>query len=152
GAERAIAWDLGPEGWVTLNSDRSVDLTRRKAAASGLLRDEAGRCLFAFTMNLGSCSITRAESRGALEGLHRCWEAGFRNIILQLDSMAALSLLLCEAEVEHQHAMEILTFNELRSRNWTINVKHTYREGNHAADYVASYGYPRGVTRFYLGL
>ncbi|CAN1335133.1 hypothetical protein LINPERPRIM_LOCUS36647, partial [Linum perenne] len=32
-------------------------------------------------------------------------------------------------------------FQELRSRDWSLVIKHTYREGNRAADYLASIGY-----------
>ncbi|CAN1797106.1 Putative ribonuclease H protein At1g65750, partial [Linum perenne] len=58
--EADIAWDSGPNGWVTLNSDGSVDASRSGATAGGLVRDNQGRCMLAYTMNLGRCSITRA--------------------------------------------------------------------------------------------
>ncbi|CAN1156272.1 hypothetical protein LINPERHAP1_LOCUS8824 [Linum perenne] len=65
-------------------------------------------------MNLGACSITRAEMRGAIEGLKIAWEAGFRKIILQMDSMAAISLLSNGDETRHQDGMETAEFQELR--------------------------------------
>ncbi|CAN1191313.1 Putative ribonuclease H protein At1g65750 [Linum perenne] len=63
-----VAWDPGPIGWVTCNSDGSVDMGQKKAAVGGL------------------------------------------------------------------------------SRDWEVVVRHTYREGNRAADFLASigYGYPFG--------
>ncbi|CAN1157782.1 hypothetical protein LINPERHAP2_LOCUS21749 [Linum perenne] len=48
-------------GWITVNYDGSVLGVGGKAAARGLLIDNNGRCLHAYAMNLGSCSITRAE-------------------------------------------------------------------------------------------
>ncbi|CAN1146008.1 Putative ribonuclease H protein At1g65750 [Linum perenne] len=57
-----VAWHAGRTGWVTLNSDDSVN--RGKAAAGGILRDSNGKGLLAYTMNLGICSITKAEIRG----------------------------------------------------------------------------------------
>ncbi|CAN1759813.1 Putative ribonuclease H protein At1g65750 [Linum perenne] len=141
-----IAWDPGPPGWVTLNTDGSADSDRHRATAGGLLRDDLGKCLLAFTMNLGNCSITRAEMRGAIEGLHRAWGAGYRKVLLQLDSKAAISLLTGTGDTSHQHGLEVLQFRELCNRDWIIRTKHTYREGNHAADLLASlgYGYPLG--------
>ncbi|CAN1176559.1 Putative ribonuclease H protein At1g65750 [Linum perenne] len=141
-----IAWDPGPIGWVTVNTDGSVNPQTRKAAAGGLLRDADGRCLHAFTMNLGVCSITRAELRGAIRGLEIAWDNGFRHVELQIDSMAVVALLNSQAATDHQHGMEIIQFRELRDRDWVLRVKHTYREGNHAADHLASrgYGYPFG--------
>ncbi|CAN1830977.1 Putative ribonuclease H protein At1g65750 [Linum perenne] len=141
GRETEISWDPGPPGWVTLNTDGSVIPSRAAATAGGLLRDEMGRCLLAYTVNLGNCSITRAELRGAIEGLKRTWDAGFRRVVLLLDSKAAISLLNGSQGTAHQHGMEVLQFRELLDRDWTIQIKHTYREGNHAADFLASIGY-----------
>ncbi|CAN1136188.1 Putative ribonuclease H protein At1g65750 [Linum perenne] len=141
-----IVWDPGPPGWVTLSTDSSVGSNRQGATAGGLLRDDLGRCLLAFTINLGNCSITRAELTGAIEGLHQAWRAGYRRVLLQLDSKSAISLLTKTRDTSHQHGMEVLQFRELSDRDWVIKTKHTYREGNHAADLLASlgYGYPLG--------
>ncbi|CAN1732084.1 hypothetical protein LINPERHAP1_LOCUS1467 [Linum perenne] len=38
----------------------------------------------------------------------------------------------------HQHELEVLDVRELRSQDWTILVRHIYREGNHAVDHPAS--------------
>ncbi|CAN1164087.1 Putative ribonuclease H protein At1g65750, partial [Linum perenne] len=144
--EAEIAWDPGPVGWVTLNSDGSVDSSRAEATAGGLVRDNQGRCILAYTMNLGRCSITRAEMRGAIEGLNRTWEAGYRRVVLQMDSSTAISLLTSVGDTSHQHGMEVLQFRELCRKDWLIQIKHTYREGNHAADFLAiiGYNYPYG--------
>ncbi|CAN1167457.1 Putative ribonuclease H protein At1g65750 [Linum perenne] len=44
-------------------------------------------------MNLGKCSIARAELRGAVSSLQLAWERGYRKIQLQLDSQCAVQLL-----------------------------------------------------------
>ncbi|CAN1265847.1 Putative ribonuclease H protein At1g65750 [Linum perenne] len=136
-----VAWTPGPPEWITLNTDGSFDARRGRAAAGGLAPDSYGRGRFAYTMNLGSCSITRAEMRGATEGLQRAWDAGYRRVVLQLDSQAAITLLTSDEGLYNQHGLEIETFRELRGRDWMVVTKHIYREGNHAADYLASIGY-----------
>ncbi|CAN1800851.1 Putative ribonuclease H protein At1g65750 [Linum perenne] len=95
-------------------------------------------------MNIGACSITRAEMRGAIEGLHRVWEAGHRNVVLRMDSRTAITLLMDGDISTNQHAMETLQFQELMGRDWNLRIEHTYREGNQAADFLAGigYGYP----------
>ncbi|CAN1187226.1 Putative ribonuclease H protein At1g65750 [Linum perenne] len=92
-------------------------------------------------MNLGSCSMTRAEMRGAIEGLRRTWDAGYRKVILRVDSLTAISLLLNKADTLHQHGMKTTQFQELVDKDWTVQLKHTFREGNHVADYLTSIGY-----------
>ncbi|CAN1807882.1 Putative ribonuclease H protein At1g65750 [Linum perenne] len=136
-----LAWDPGPIGWMVLNTDGSVNLNRKRATAGGLLRDADGRYSLAYTMNLGNCSITRAEMRGALRGLELAWDAGYRKLIVCLDSMAAVQLLTKSGEPNHQHGMETLRFRELINRNWEVIIEHTYRERNCTADYLASLGY-----------
>ncbi|CAN1179533.1 hypothetical protein LINPERHAP1_LOCUS37949 [Linum perenne] len=66
----SIAWDPGPPDWLVLNTDGSVITSSGTAAAGGLVRDEWGRCLLAFSSKVGSCSITRAELRGIATGLN----------------------------------------------------------------------------------
>ncbi|CAN1768423.1 Putative ribonuclease H protein At1g65750 [Linum perenne] len=82
-------------------------------------------------MNLGRCSVTRAELRGAIHGLELVWSMGFRSVELQLDSKAAIDLLLATGEPRHQHV---------------------YREGNKVADFLASRGHdlPFGSHTFPL--
>ncbi|CAN1149848.1 hypothetical protein LINPERPRIM_LOCUS18529, partial [Linum perenne] len=55
---------------ITLRLIGSVDYRAGKATTGGLTSGRAnGRCLLAYFMNLGACSITRAEMRGVIEGL-----------------------------------------------------------------------------------
>ncbi|CAL1403678.1 unnamed protein product [Linum trigynum] len=67
--EELISWKPPPAEWVTLNTDGFVLPNSGHATAGGLIRDHLGRYFAAFAMNLGVCSITRAELRGAVEGL-----------------------------------------------------------------------------------
>ncbi|CAN0906735.1 Putative ribonuclease H protein At1g65750 [Linum grandiflorum] len=59
-----IGWRPGDEGWFTLSTDGSLRSHQRDAAAGGLIRDDKGSFVKAFTMNMSCCSITRAEMRG----------------------------------------------------------------------------------------
>ncbi|CAN1829647.1 Putative ribonuclease H protein At1g65750 [Linum perenne] len=141
-----VRWEPGPEGWMVLNSDGSVNQQTGRAAAGGVVRDSEGRCLLAYSMNLGCCSITRAEIRGAIEGLVRVWDAGFRKVVLRMDSRAAISILTSSDDSAHQYTMEKMEFRDLSRRDWSLKVEHTFREGNRSADFLASlgYGYPFG--------
>ncbi|CAN1166059.1 Putative ribonuclease H protein At1g65750 [Linum perenne] len=137
-----ISWVAGPAGWITLNSDGSVQGQQGKAAAGGLLRDNNGTCVLAYTMNLGTCSITRAEIRGALEGIRRAWDAGYRRLEVQIDSQAVVALLsVTSSRITHSHALEVLEFQEWMTRDWEVKISHVYREANHAADHIASRGH-----------
>ncbi|CAN1744711.1 Putative ribonuclease H protein At1g65750 [Linum perenne] len=117
-----------------------------KAAAGGLLRDINSNCILAYTMSLGICSITRAEIRGALEGVRWAWEAGHRKLEVQIDSQAVVAILSdTNLQITHSHALEVLEFQEWLKRDWEVKLSHVYREANHAADHLASRGHT--VTR-----
>ncbi|CAN1163374.1 Putative ribonuclease H protein At1g65750 [Linum perenne] len=122
------------------------------AAAGGVLRNWEGRVVDAFTINLGICSITRAELTGAVKGLERAWELGVRELTVQLDSICAVRLLSDLANTDHQHACIVERFRALMSRSWRVRVIHIYRECNFLADYLASKGHeaPLGLHPFNL--
>ncbi|CAN1154137.1 Putative ribonuclease H protein At1g65750, partial [Linum perenne] len=133
-----ISWEPASPEWVTLNSNGSVLSEFGQAAAGGLIRDYQGRCLAAFTINLGKCSITRAELRGVVSGLQLAWERGYRKIQLQLDSQCVVQLLQGEGLDDHAHAATISTATELLRRDWEVHIIHVYRESNHASDFLAN--------------
>ncbi|CAN1314879.1 Putative ribonuclease H protein At1g65750 [Linum perenne] len=142
-----VPWQAGELGWITVNSDGSVRGDRGRAAAGGLLRDMEGNCLRAYAVNLGVCSITRAEIRGALEGIRRAWMEGFRKVEVQMDSQAAMAILLdSRPSIDHHHALEVFEFRDWMNKDWELWLKHIYREANQAADYLANFGHslPRG--------
>ncbi|CAN1732103.1 Putative ribonuclease H protein At1g65750 [Linum perenne] len=119
---------------MVLNTDESVISPSGAAAAGGLVRDELGRCCLAFSSNVGYCSITRAELRDIATSLKLAWEAGFKKIVVQADSSAAISLINAEGHPSHQHA-------ELMLRECEVVIYHVYREGNHSADFLANLGH-----------
>ncbi|CAI0545960.1 unnamed protein product [Linum tenue] len=105
------------------------------------MRDHTGRCLAAYAINLGSCSITCAELRGAVEGLQLAWDTGFRCIRVELDSLCAVQLLRSLDSPDHQQAAIIQRFRELLTHQWEVVVSHIFREGNKCANHLASRGH-----------
>ncbi|CAN1792333.1 Putative ribonuclease H protein At1g65750 [Linum perenne] len=140
-----IVWDPGPDGWVTLNTDGSVNHSTGSATAGGLLRNHLGHCSAAFSANLGKCSITRAELRGIFHGLDIAWREGHKQVRVQPDSQTAVSLILADDAPLRHHASEVLAIRELLQRNWKTEIHHIYREANGAADFLASKGYSLGL-------
>ncbi|CAI0443595.1 unnamed protein product [Linum tenue] len=89
-----VAWDPPPpQGWVCVNTGGSVKQPGSIAAGGGVIWDWTGKCKGAFVVNLGRCTITRAEIMAAIRGLQIAWRAGFRKVHLQLDSMTTITIL-----------------------------------------------------------
>ncbi|CAN1180887.1 Putative ribonuclease H protein At1g65750 [Linum perenne] len=142
-----VAWEPGEAGWVVLNTDGSVIPGNSMAAAGGLIRTNDGRGLLAYCVNLGKCSIMRAELRGVIEGLRLAWNHGYRKVAVRVDSRAILSLVNGVANPSHLHAREATDIREFFKRDWEVTITHVYREGNVAADFLANLGhkYPHGL-------
>ncbi|CAI0449362.1 unnamed protein product [Linum tenue] len=138
--EVEISWKPPPLEWVTLNSDSPVIPESDHATAGGLIRDHTGCCLAAFASNLEICSITRAELRGAVEGLQLAWERGYCRVRVELDFQCVVQLLHSQS-TDHHHAVVIERFQELCTRDWEVLCYHIYREGNTCTDFLASRGH-----------
>ncbi|CAN1772377.1 Putative ribonuclease H protein At1g65750, partial [Linum perenne] len=123
-----------------LNTNGSRHIHSGSTAIGGLIRDDGGRFVCAFSANIGDCSITRAELCAIIQGLKLAWSIGIRRIIVQSDSLTAITLL-HRAAVDNQHVILISEFLELKSRNWVIRLEHVYREANCGADYLANFGH-----------
>ncbi|CAI0392409.1 unnamed protein product [Linum tenue] len=135
-----IGWSLPPAGWCSVNTDGSVILASQSSTAGGVVRDDQGRFLGAFTMNLGGGSITRAELMGMLQGLKRAWELDVKKVVLLTDSKAAIELL-DSAASSHPHYRLVVQVRQMIQREWEVRVEHTFREGNVVADFLASTGH-----------
>ncbi|CAI0470655.1 unnamed protein product [Linum tenue] len=131
-------------------TDGSVLSPSGKAAAGGLLRDHLGRCKEAFVCNLGTCSITSAELKGAVTGLKIARERGYRRVHLNLDSATAISIIMNNTEDDHRHGIIAKEFNFLLCLYWDVKVSYVYREANFAADFLAARGHlvDFGTPRF----
>ncbi|CAI0401398.1 unnamed protein product [Linum tenue] len=110
------------------------------AAIGGVIRDHLGRCLAAFTGNLGACTITLAEIKGVTEGLRIAWDQGYRKVMVGLDSTAALQLL-----EDQRYYKLIQQFRRLIDRDWEVRLSHVYRECNKVADFLASRGHDHSL-------
>ncbi|CAN1174509.1 Putative ribonuclease H protein At1g65750 [Linum perenne] len=61
-----------------------------------------------------------------------------------------LALVKNDESPSHQHTLEVLDIQDLLRHDWEVEIRHVYREGNRAADYLADMGFrfPLGVHSF----
>ncbi|CAN1278832.1 hypothetical protein LINPERPRIM_LOCUS16761 [Linum perenne] len=57
----------------------------------GVIKDLDGNVLVTYSINLASCSITKAEIRGNVEGLKIAWSLGVRKVALHMNSTALVN-------------------------------------------------------------
>ncbi|XP_042969187.1 uncharacterized protein LOC122301897 [Carya illinoinensis] len=110
------------------------------SGAGGLLRDDAGNMVFAFSVDLGAGSNNAAELRAIIYGLKICQEQRINRVELETNSQLVIKWISgakCRVwylEDFWEEAVKI--FNECGH-----TIKHTsFREGNAPADYLAKLG------------
>jgi ribonuclease HI len=135
-----VAWSCPNEGTVCLNVDGSMMGQIPATGFGGLLRNNFGTFLKGFYGTASRPSVLYAEIIAILHGLELCWNNGFRNILCYSDSLQAVSLLKNGVSPHHQFANEIQRIRHLLSKDWTVAIDHTFREGNACADILAKMG------------
>ncbi|XVF15275.1 hypothetical protein REPUB_Repub09cG0137100 [Reevesia pubescens] len=137
--EKYISWTKPPADYVKMNVDGSVKGSSCIAAAGGVLRDDSGSFLCAFTYKIGISSILNAELWAILIGLHISWEKGYRNIHLESDSLSAIKKLNEQPNAFDSNLHIIKAIKVLQQREWSCMIDHIYREANSCADWMASH-------------
>ena len=102
-------------------------------------------------MNLGAYSITLAEIWGAYWGLCIGMLTGFRNVVLELDSICVYHFISQGVKRSHMHASIVNAVRSfLEECDGNIENSHLYREANSCADGMAkqAHNLPLGVSFF----
>ncbi|KAF7809001.1 putative ribonuclease H protein At1g65750 family [Senna tora] len=109
----------------------------RIAVCGGVPHDASGNFLFSFCHRIGSCDILWAELRGILDGLELLWNKGFRKVVIECDSEAALELVVSGIAENHPCSSLVHQIRSLINRNWDLDLVHPFGEANKAADHMA---------------
>ncbi|XP_061338024.1 uncharacterized protein LOC133284905 [Gastrolobium bilobum] len=133
-----VSWTFPEEGFVKVNTDGASRGNPGMAACGGVIRSS--------------------------QGLERAWGNGYRKIILESDSLLAITVLTKSgaAVCEVQLVSRIRTW---LGRDWHVQLHHNFREGNSCADWLANFILdsfeqakqsffshpPLGVQHLYLG-
>lgn len=72
-SERFIRWEYPREGWVRLNTDGASKGNPGFAGAGGLIRSHKGEVHEIFSLNCGTCTVTKAELLAVMRGLAIAW-------------------------------------------------------------------------------
>lgn len=131
-----IAWEKPPDSWVKINVDGAAQGNPGNAGMGGLIRDASGCWLEGFSVFLGISSNIVAELWAILKGLQLAWDRGYKQVILESDSKAGLSLI-ADAEVVSTHFNLVKQIRDMMHRNWECELKHIWREANNCADWLA---------------
>ncbi|KAG6702808.1 hypothetical protein I3842_07G054300 [Carya illinoinensis] len=83
---RVVRWTRPRQGWVKLNIDGSSLGNLGHSGAGGVIRDDNGRLIVAYSVSLGHGTNNFAEFQSLLEGVRRCHTLGFSRVQIETDS------------------------------------------------------------------
>ncbi|MCI11085.1 ribonuclease H protein [Trifolium medium] len=90
---RQVRWHPPPEGFIKMNVDESSIGNPGNAGFRGLLRNDRGNWIHGFSGSCGRASNLLTELSAIWSGLQLAWDLGYRSIVLESDSQAALDLI-----------------------------------------------------------
>ncbi|KAJ1379445.1 Ribonuclease H domain [Sesbania bispinosa] len=139
--KKTVIWSHPLEGFIKLNTDGSRSSSSQRLGFGGVIRNDSGDWIIGFSGNGGTGYILKAELLAIFHGLSLSWDRGYRKIICESDSLEAAKLIgSATMSSFHEHAILLANIIALLQRDWTVYVKHTYREANFAADFFAKLG------------
>ncbi|KAL4280844.1 hypothetical protein GQ457_03G019340 [Hibiscus cannabinus] len=130
------SWCPPEDGWVKLNTDGTRSSIDGRAACGGVLRDHTGTWIRGFTRFVGRCSVVEAELWGIGTGMALAWELGYRQLVIETDSVDALRLIEQRSKGGGPFTL-VHRIHVLRVLDWRLVFSKIGRDSNDVADRLA---------------
>lgn len=132
-----VVWRKPLSASVKLNTDGSL-LQDGRGGSGGVLQDEGGRVIFAFSESYNNVSVLYAEFHAMLIGVEMCWSRGLSSVQVESDSMILVQILLGKVGVP----FKVRPLHQRLQRFWGCigSVQHSFRQGNLVADALVARG------------
>ncbi|CAL1397774.1 unnamed protein product [Linum trigynum] len=117
------------------------------AGAGGVIRDDQGSWVVGFVAQIGEATAGLAELWALFHGLNLAWSHGCLNLQVETDSQLVIQWIKNRVDPLHPHASLLSSIRRCLTRDWLVNITHTYREGNRVADWLSKHSlvYPYGM-------
>lgn len=137
---RQIAW-LPPDiGVLKCNVDGASRGNPGISGIGGVIRNSDKKFLGYFAMGIGYGWAYEAEVKAILQGLLFCQQFLFRNVIVESDATIAIGWVISKDKRPWKLMNELNQIDLLMTEINCLGIRHTYREGNTIADYLANKG------------
>ncbi|KAK4278961.1 hypothetical protein QN277_016730 [Acacia crassicarpa] len=105
--------------------------------SGGVIRGDHDNFISGFMFRGDGGDSLSAELWGCLHGLKLVWDMGFRNVILEVDSVEAVDLIKNEANEAHADWSILAVIKGLLGRDWNTELSLIRRWENSAANFLA---------------
>ncbi|XP_060202921.1 uncharacterized protein LOC132631356 [Lycium barbarum] len=121
---------------MKLNTDGSFCSATDRAGIGGILRNDKGDFIMAFSYSVDCETNNHAEALAAEFGINWCIQQGLNNIILELDSQIIANMLK-EKGTDNLKLKHIISRITGLINGNAVQTAHCYREANSVADFFA---------------
>ncbi|XVF08934.1 hypothetical protein REPUB_Repub07fG0047500 [Reevesia pubescens] len=109
------------------------------ASVGGLIRDEAGKWIVGYNLNLGIYDCLQTNLWALFLGIKFTWDRGYRKVLVESDSITAVEFLKKAPSQPNSNRVLIERCIELLSRKWDCKVYTIQREKNLCANWLATH-------------
>ncbi|GAU45178.1 hypothetical protein TSUD_178710 [Trifolium subterraneum] len=133
-----IGWRKPPDGWIKLNSDGACKRNNGISGCGGLFRN-SDWWIKGYTKKIGSCDSFHEEMWGLYLGLDMAWRNHILYLIVESDSKLLIDMITGNCTIGGVIPTLVRRIRNLLALDWQVQVRHTWREGNRSADWLANY-------------
>lgn len=87
-----------------------------------------------YAHQIGASSVTKVELWGLLDGLIIARDRGYWQVEVEVDNLFVVNEVLQDRDVANDYSSLVRSIKELLHRDWTVRLKHVFREANRCAD------------------
>jgi len=135
-----------------LNTDGSALVNPGMIGGGGILRDQAGDVIFAFTVPLGTGTNNQAEVQAAVFGLNWCYQHGYRKVVVEVDSELLTHWLNLNINPPWKIQQYVQELQNLSQQMEAFQCLHTYREANTTANFLAKLSHQKDIPQLFYTL
>ncbi|GLJ23228.1 hypothetical protein SUGI_0439400 [Cryptomeria japonica] len=139
-ARKDLVWRPPPPGWVKMNFDGASKDNPGRAGFGAIIRNEYDKLLWLMTSPYVIASNNKLELKGLEKGLAMCVEKSMEKVVIEGDSQVILNGVSKGHFLNWRLQTWMHRIKQLLSSLLDYMMKHTYREGNRATDWLANKG------------
>ncbi|WMV22613.1 hypothetical protein MTR67_015998 [Solanum verrucosum] len=149
----SLSWDRPHNSIYKLNTDGNALSNPGKIGGGGILRNDQGKMIHAFSIPLGTGTNNQADVQATFKGIHWCVQHGYRRIHLEIDSELLVKWLNASSKPPWKITHYIKELQTITSQLEFFQCNHTFRENNGTADLLSKWSHRFDTTQhFYTAI
>ncbi|XP_055807012.1 uncharacterized protein LOC129875801 [Solanum dulcamara] len=145
-----VYWRKPSAHMVKLNTDGSALHNPGKIGGGGLLSNNQGDLLFAFSTPFGEGTNNQSKILAAIFGLTWCLQLGYTKVILEVDSELVIRWIKHLAQQPWTVKAQLQQLQDINHQFQVFKSSHTYREANFTADALSKHSHKCTTPQIYL--